>query len=120
MDKEKTIRRYGTLIAEEEGLNKLRETFAADVPDQHRGEEMFNALAEKYTGEELVQVAAETIATLTANSSYDEFHNWDYDHLSSIIQLSNRFDLTLPRNLINGLPEQLIILVDSSKIKGGA
>lgn len=119
MNKEKTTRRYNAMITEMDGLNKLRGTFAADLPDQQRGAEMFDLLADEYAGEELAEIAAETVVTLSAESSFDDFHNWDYDHLSSIIQLSNRFDLMLPRNLVNGLPEQLIILVNHNRLNDG-
>ncbi len=104
------------LLEEDDGLEKMKGAFVLDVPRDIEGGPLFDALTEEYDGEELAEVAAETVLTLKAECSADDFHNWDYDHLTSIIELSNRFGFKLPKNVVNGLPEQLIILVDHKKL----
>jgi hypothetical protein len=107
---------YVSLINEEEGEELLKERFSGDLPDGVNGADLLAAIEREYHGEELAEVAAETVLTLTAGCSADDFHNWDYDHLSTIIELSNEFGFSIPKNLVNGLPEQLIILVDHTKL----
>ncbi|MFW6360783.1 MAG: hypothetical protein ACOC2R_03440 [Spirochaetota bacterium] len=98
-------------------IDRLKSTFLEDMPDDYDGEALFNEALEQFEAEELGEVCAEMILTLTASCEQDDFHNWDYDHLAFIIELSNSHDLTIPKNLLNGLPEQLIILVDSDKVE---
>jgi hypothetical protein len=114
--KSEIVSRYTNLIDENDGAEKAKAAFILDVPRDIEGGPLFDALTEEYDGEELAEVAAETVLTLTAQCSADDFHNWDYDHLTSIIELSNRFGFFLPKNVVNGLPEQLIILVDHNKL----
>lgn len=97
--------------------DRLKSTFMEDLPDEYEGEALFNEALEQFEAEELGEVCAEIILTVTASCEQDDFHNWDYDHLSFIIELSNTHDFTIPKNLLNGLPEQLIILVDSDKVE---
>jgi len=78
--------------------------------------EKYVTLVEGDGGEEALGAAFAKDLTLKAECDADDFHNWDYDHLSTIIELSNSFGFKIPRNLVNGLPEQLIILVDHSKL----
>lgn len=110
------VEKYVTLVDGDGGEAALGAAFANDAPDGIDGEALFATLRDAYEGEELGEVAAETILTLKAECDADDFHNWDYDHLSTIIELSNSFGFKIPRNLVNGLPEQLIILVDHSKL----
>lgn len=83
---------------------------------EHDGGALFDAVAEEFEGEELAEVCGEIVETITAECSADDFHNWNYDHLEFIIELSNSRGFEIPRNLLNGLPEQLIILVDAKKL----
>lgn len=110
------IDEYKKTMDADEGETAVRKAFTRDVPIGIKGGELYDALAGEYEGEELAEVAAETILTLTAGCSADDFHNWDYDHLSTIIEMSNKFGFKIPKNLVNGLPEQLIILVDHDKL----
>lgn len=110
------IERYVATIDSDEGEQMLLESFKTDLPTELNGDDLFAAIAKEYAGEELAEVAAETVLTLTASCDADDFHNWSYDHLSTIIELSNKFDFRIPKNLVNGLPEQLIILVDHTKM----
>ena len=98
-------------------IDRLKSTFLEDLPDEYEGEALFNEALEQFEAEELGEVCAEIILTVTASCEQDDFHNWDYDHLSFIIELSNSHDFAIPQNLLNGLPEQLIILVDSDKVE---
>lgn len=94
----------------------MRPAFVAELPQDVDGGAVFDDIAEAFSGEELAQVAAETVAMITASCTADDFHNWDYDHLEFLIELSNRRSLTIPRNLLNGLPEQLILLVKRERL----
>ncbi|MFP4375367.1 MAG: hypothetical protein ACLFPO_13630 [Spirochaetaceae bacterium] len=86
--------------------------FAKDDAPQ----DIFADALEQYEGDELAEVCGEIVQTIKAECSADDFHNWNYDHLEFIIDLSNRYGFTIPRNLLNGLPEQLIIMVDAKKL----
>lgn len=98
-------------------VDRLKSTFLEDLPEGYDGEAIFRDAVEEFEAEELGEVCAKIILTLTASCEQDEFHNWDYDHLSFIIELSNNYDLAIPKNLLNGLPEQLIIMVDWDKVE---
>ncbi len=98
-------------------IDRLKSTFLEDIPEDYDGEVLFNEALEQFEAEELGEVCAEIILTLTASCERDDFHSWDYDHLSFIIELSNSHDFHIPKNLLNGLPEQLILLVDSDKVE---
>mgnify|MGYP006309180513 CR=1 FL=1 len=98
-------------------IDRLKSTFLEDLPDDFDGEAIFTDAAEQFEAEELGEICAQLILTFTASCEQDDFHNWDYDHLAFIIDMSNKYDFPLPKNLLNGLPEQLIILVDSDKIE---
>ncbi len=98
------------------GVESLRLAFERDLPDTKNSNNIFADLQEQAEDDDLADMAAELVQTITAGCSADDFHNWDYDHLESIIDLSNKHGFTIPRNLLNGLPEQLIILVDAKKL----
>ncbi|MFP4430140.1 MAG: hypothetical protein ACOCW6_02950 [Spirochaetota bacterium] len=98
------------------GIESLRLAFERDLPDTKNSNEIFADLREQSEDDDLADLAAELVQTVNAGCSADDFHNWDYDHLESIIDLSNKHGFTIPRNLLNGLPEQLIILVDAKKL----
>ncbi|MDA3948735.1 MAG: hypothetical protein PF508_05860 [Spirochaeta sp.] len=116
------IAKYVEMMDTADGETQVEAQFVADLPDDLQltdhagGADIFTALAKEYEGEELAEIAAELVLALTAGCSADDFHNWNYDHLSTIIELSNRFGYRIPRNLVNGLPEQLIILVDHTNL----
>lgn len=95
---------------------KCRNAFSEVLPDRLPADSIFNEAVKQFSGEELAEVCGEIVLTVTAGCTRDDFHNWNYDHLEFIIDLSNRHGFTIPRNLLNGLPEQLIILVDSDKL----
>lgn len=99
----------------------LREAFLAELAGARFSADnalqgMFADALEEFDREELAEVCGEIVQTIKAECSADDFHNWNYDHLEFIIDLSNRYGFTIPRNLLNGLPEQLIILVDAKKL----
>jgi len=98
------------------GAESLRLAFERDLPDTKNSNEIFADLREQAEDDDLADLAAELVQTITAGCTADDFHTWDYDHLESIIDLSNKHGFTIPRNLLNGLPEQLIILVDAKKL----
>lgn len=97
-------------------VDAIRTDFFARLPQTIDGSALWKEIAEEYVDEERAEVADEVVRTLTADCSVDEFHTWDVDHLEFIIELSNRHDLKIPRNLLNGLPEQLIIRVDHNRL----
>ncbi len=94
----------------------LRKAFLSELSEHKEAEALFEEAVDAYEGEELVEIAGEIVRTIKADCTADDFHNWNYDHLEFIIDLSNRHGFIIPRNLLNGLPEQLIILVDSDKL----
>ncbi len=99
----------------------LRSAFIAELEGDHFAkdnapEEIFADALEAYEGSELAEVCGEIVQTINAECTADDFHNWNYDHLEFIIELSNKYGFTIPRNLLNGLPEQLIIMVDAGKL----
>jgi hypothetical protein len=96
---------------------KCKAAFKEVMPENLPADKMFNEAAEKFSDEELAEVCGEVALTVHAGCTRDDFHNWNYDHLEFIIDLSNRYDFDIPKNFLNGLPEQLIILVDSDHVK---
>ena len=98
------------------GVESLRLAFERDLPDTKNSNDIFADLQERVSEDELSDIAAEVVQTINASCSADDFHDWDYDHLETIIDLSNQHGFIIPRNLLNGLPEQLIILVDAKKL----
>jgi len=107
---------FAAAVAATDGVEALKQEFLQRLPAGMQGAGMFADTLEKFPEEELPDVCAELLATLTASCTEDDFHNWDYDHLEFIIELSNRYGFVIPRNLLNGLPEQLILLVDKRKL----
>ena len=107
--------RYAEAVKNDGGA-LLKQTVIGDMPAGVDGTAMVNDIVGEFALEEAAEVCAELVATLTASCTEDDFHNWDYDHIEFIIDLSNRYRFTIPRNLLNGLPEQLILLVDAKKL----
>ncbi|MBN1836612.1 MAG: hypothetical protein JW820_12230 [Spirochaetales bacterium] len=107
---------FADALSTDKGVEALERAFLAALPEGVDGKQLFADALQRFAPEELPEVCAELATTLTASASEDDFHNWNYDHLEFIIDLSNRYGLLLPRNLINGLPEQLILLVDEDKL----
>lgn len=103
-------------IAERMEKNLNLSGFKELLPSELDAETIFNRTVEKFAEEEAIEVLAEIVITVTAGCERNDFHSWNYDHLEYIIELSNEFGFSIPKNLLNGLPEQLIILVDSKKI----
>ncbi|MFW5796628.1 MAG: hypothetical protein ACOCV0_05445, partial [Alkalispirochaeta sp.] len=64
---------YVSLINEEEGEELLKERFSSDLPDGVNGADLLAAIEREYHGEELAEVAAETVLTFTAGCSADDF-----------------------------------------------
>ncbi len=116
-DSEATIRHYIGLFEENGSLIDLKDTFIEDLPEDFDGESIFQDIMDFSGGEELAELCAEFVLTVNGDCDLDEFHNWNYDHLEFIIGLSNTYGFDIPKNLLNGLPEQLILLVDSDKVK---
>ncbi|MBI9106400.1 MAG: hypothetical protein JEZ04_06595 [Spirochaetales bacterium] len=92
---------------EEVFKNKFIDLVPADVP----GAELYDDAADVFSGEELAEVCAEIILTVFSDCSRDDFHSWDYEHLSFIIEASNKYDFKIAQNLANGLPQQLCLRV---------
>lgn len=94
----------------------LRTAFVQDLAGAQFAEKVFDDARSAFDDGELPEVCEEVVLTVHAECGADDFHNWNYDHLEFIIDCSNRYGFTIPRNLLNGLPEQLIILVDKNKL----
>lgn len=114
----KTVDSYRQTLAAAagNGVDSLKAAFLEKLPAGSKGDAMFADALGEFDEDEISEVCAEVVATLTAECTEDDFHNWNYDHLEFIIDLSNRYGFTIPRNLLNGLPEQLILLVDAKKL----
>ena len=100
-----------------DSVRKCKEAFQEVMPENLPSDKIFDEASDKFADEELAEVCGEIALTVNAGCTRDDFHNWNYDHLEFIIGLSNRYDFDIPKNFLNGLPEQLIILVDSEHVK---
>ena len=109
---------FQTFISRDGSVDEtaLKEAFLTELQDQAKAGAIFDEAVAAYEGEELAEICGEIVQTIKAECSADDFHNWNYDHLEFIIDLSNRHNFIIPRNLLNGLPEQLIILVNSKNL----
>lgn len=111
-NKTELTRIYEGAITQSGDISELQSLFAEDLPEGLEAEELFQDCVQAYEGQELAEVCAELTLSLNAACERDDFHNWDYDHLEFIIGLSKAYEFDIPSNLLNGLPEQLILLVD--------
>ena len=102
---------------EELVAQKITEAVSGEFPDAFPAAGTVGDTVENFHFEEIPEVLSELILTATAGCSDDEFHSWNYDHLEFIIDLSNRFGFAIPKNFLNGLPEQLILLVKADHLK---
>lgn len=94
----------------------LKTVFIDDLPSVYDGESIFEEINDQFAPEEIPEICAKLLITITASCEADDFHDWDYEHLAFIIELSNNYDFKIPQKFLNGLPSQLILLVDSEKI----
>lgn len=101
----------------EQATRQLRSAFTETLPKELPADRLFADAEATFSGGELAEVCAEIALTVHAGCRADDFHNWDYDHLEFIIDMSNRYDFEIPANFLNGLPEQLILLVKSKRVK---
>lgn len=108
--KEELIRQFEENLSED----TFTRIFPDDIGADARG--IFDRTSGRFNKDELPEILAEIVLTVSAECDRDDFHSWNYDHLEHIIELSNEFNFSIPKNLLNGLPEQLIILVDSDKV----
>jgi hypothetical protein len=96
--------------------NALKDLFIERMTSIPEASQLFEDAAEAFAGEELVEVTSEIVETFQGECGADDFHSWNYDHLEFIIDLSNKYNLVIPKNLLNGLPEQLILLVNAKRL----
>lgn len=115
--KESLMHKYTELIQESGDTEDLKIEFLGELPEDIDGDPLFLEMEGRFEDEELAEVAAELVLTLNAECDSDDFHNWDYDHLEFIIGLSGIYDFEIPRSLLNGLPEQLLLLIDSDRLR---
>ncbi|POR02024.1 hypothetical protein AU468_07150 [Alkalispirochaeta sphaeroplastigenens] len=96
----------------------LQEAFFRELPglDPEATRGIFARIQDHFSGAEMAEVCGRVLETINAECGADDFHRWDYDHLEFIIELARDFDLIIPRNLLNGLPEQLILLVEAKRL----
>ena len=94
----------------------LKEKFISLVPEGVPGDKIYEDAASAFSGEELSDICAEFLLTVYSDCSRDDFHSWDYEHLSFIIEASNRYDFRISRNLVNGLPQQLVLRVKTKNL----
>ena len=96
----------------------LEQAFVKELSDFDQATTLFHAAADQFFGQELVEICSELVQTIHVTCNADDFHQWNYDHMEFIIDQSNALGFQIPRNFLNGLPEQLIILVDKNKLGG--
>ena len=112
------ISKFQPFFDQKDSLNEnaLKDLFLTHMSSIPEASQIFEDTAEEFMGEELVEVSSKIVETFQGECGADEFHSWNYDHLEFIIELSNKYALTIPPNLTNGLPEQLILLVSAKRL----
>lgn len=110
-----SLRKSFAVVYADSGVIELKRAFLEELPTGVAGKAMFADAVEAFTEDELPDVCAEVAATLTESYNENDFRDWDYDHLEFIIDLSGRYGFALPQELIAGLPQQLITLLDATR-----
>lgn len=100
-----------------EAVNRLAAAFAKEYPSEIPASEVIEKAGKRFLDDELPELLSEIILTVNADCKRDDFHSWNYDHLEFIIELSNQYNFRIPKNLINGLPEQLIHLIEWENVE---
>ena len=90
---------------------ELARSFCEHFPHKENCSQVFESLWENWNLEEIPELGEKVISLFNGDCSKEELHLWDYDILEHIIELSNTYGLKMPKEIINGLPEQLILLV---------
>jgi len=96
---------------------ELSESFCANFEPQKDCGKIFECLWENWSMDEIPDLGSKIISVFNGTINQGDLRLWDYDVLEFIIDLSNTFKLALPKAVINGLPEQLILLVNSDLIR---
>jgi glycerophosphoryl diester phosphodiesterase len=115
--KESLVHKYTELIKEDGDTEVLKIEFLGELPEDIDGDPLFLEMEGRFEDEELAEIAAELVLTLNGECDRDDFHSWDYDHLEFIISLSTTYDFEIPRNLLNGLQEQLLLLIERENLR---
>lgn len=101
-------------ISLKEELGKIfKEIFAY----KDKAAEVFEAVWENWGIEEAPEIGSKIISVFNKTCDKEELKLWDYDLLEFIIELSTKYRLKLPKAIINGLPEQIILLIDSDLLE---
>ena len=99
-----------------ESSSSVRERFVSQVPSYMDGDAMFADIEAEFDGDEIEVIADQLIRTITAGCSGNEFQNWDTDHLEFIIDMAHDHGFSIPRSLLENLPERLRVLADSESL----
>ncbi|WP_020611287.1 hypothetical protein [Sediminispirochaeta bajacaliforniensis] len=97
-------------------LNSLHDEFIQKLPDAIPADLLFKACSQNFWGEELETICGELADTLNADCSREDFYLWDYDHLEFIIEQARRFHFSLPKNFVNGLPQQFVLRIEADHL----
>ena len=110
-----SLRTSFAVVYADSGVVELKRAFLEELPTGVAGKAMFADAVEAFTEDELPDVCAEVVAALTESCEQNDSRGWDYDHLEFIIDLSSRYGFALPQELVAGVPQQLITLLDATK-----
>lgn len=114
---EKFAKSFNSGENKNEAVDRLAADFSEEYPSEIPASEVIEQARKRFLDDELPELLSEIILTVKADCKRDDFHSWNYDHLEFIIELSNQYDFRIPKNLINGLPEQLIHLIEWENVE---
>ncbi len=102
---------------EKKALDSLTAAFVEECPIDMPASKIIEQALDQFIRDEVSELLSEIIVTVTADCERDDFHTWSYDHLEFIIDLSNQYNLNLPKNFINGLPEQFVTRIKWERVE---
>lgn len=95
----------------------MKERFLSLVPSDVPGGKIYTDASCMFAGAELAEVCAETVLSVFPDCNRDDYHLWNYEHLSFIIEESNKYEFKISENLANGLPQQLFLLLQMDNLE---
>ena len=90
---------------------ELTKSFCEHFPHKDHCSQVFESLWENWNLEEIPDLGEKVISIFNGECPKEELNLWDYDLLEHIIEISNTYGLKIPKEIVNGLPEQLVLLV---------
>lgn len=98
----------------EDARDQIAALFTAAFPVTEHAGTVFDELWDSCEVTDLPQIAEQTLALFARETQPDEPARWDYDAVEFMIELAKRHRLPLPKAVLEGLPEQTILLVDKT------